>query len=84
MIYRRHTGFDDHQVGLLELVASYWVCAILGDVFEDEATLIDFPRLHGDNWLLRGFARECTEEHGGISADKVEFGVQRSSVVCPC
>ena len=42
----------------------YWVCAILGDLFENAATLIDFSGLDRDEWFLGRLARECTEEHG--------------------
>ena len=35
------TGFDRNEVGLLQLLASNGVCTVLGDVFDDKATLID-------------------------------------------
>lgn len=44
-IKSRRTGFNENEVGFLQLVAGYWVCAILGDVLENESALIDFSRL---------------------------------------
>jgi hypothetical protein len=58
------TGFDGNQVRLFQLFACYGVCAILRDVFLYETTFIEMTRLCRDDWVLWGFTRDCTEEHG--------------------
>ena len=48
---QRRTCFDRHKVRLLQFFARHRVCAVLGDVFDDEAALVDVPGL-GDDGLL--------------------------------
>ena len=42
---KKHTGFDGDQVGLLQLLSSNGVRAVLVDVLEDESPLVDMARL---------------------------------------
>lgn len=58
------TGFYGDKVRLLKLVTRNGVCAIFGDIFENQSALIDLTRLLRYNGVDWRFARDGTEEHG--------------------
>ena len=62
------TSFDRDQVGLLELLASNGVRAILRNVLGDEPALVDVTRLGRDDGFLGRLAGDCAEEHGRLTS----------------
>jgi hypothetical protein len=47
------TGFHRNEVRLLQLLASNRICAIVGDIFEDQSAFINMSRLGRHDRVLR-------------------------------